>query len=176
MNKTLLSISILLLAQFSFAAHHEAGETAGKTIIGHEISDDGVRLNIHAGDLATVEIWVNYVQAHNDRDLEAINNANAADFKGWAPNGVVVDGPAAHAAFLKEWFATSNPTWEYKYGIANDVTEEDGSIQQWVTSGVKVTDTAGGEEVISHQIFDARIENGKVKMLLVYARPDTAEE
>ena len=176
MNKILLSISILLLAQFSFAGHHEAGEMVEKTVIGNEISDDGVTLNIHAGDLATVEIWVNYLNAHNDRDLAAIGKADAEDFKGWAPNGLVIDGPAAHAAFLKEWFTTSSPKWEYMYGIANDVTAEDGSIQQWVTSGVKVTGSAGGEEVISHQIVDARIENGKVKMLLVYARADTAEE
>ena len=176
MNKILLSMSILLLAQFSFAGHHEAGEMVEKTVIGNEISDDGVTLNIHAGDLATVEIWVNYLNAHNDRDLAAIGKADAEDFKGWAPNGLVIDGPAAHAAFLKEWFTTSSPKWEYMYGIANNVTAEDGSIQQWVTSGVKVTDSAGGEEVISHQIVDARIENGKVKMLLVYARADTAEE
>ena len=39
MNKILLSISILLLAQFSFAGHHEAGEKPSKTIIGYDTTE-----------------------------------------------------------------------------------------------------------------------------------------
>ena len=85
MNKILLSISILLLAQFSFAGHHEAGEKPSKTIIGYDTTE-GTKIPIYVGDLSTIDIWVDYVQAHNDRDLETIRNTNADDFEGWAPN------------------------------------------------------------------------------------------
>ena len=39
MNKVLLSICVLLIAQTSFAGHHEKSEQATKTIIGYEILD-----------------------------------------------------------------------------------------------------------------------------------------
>jgi hypothetical protein len=175
-NKILLIASTFLLAQLAFAAQHEAGKQPAKTIIGYETSDEGARLDIQAGNVAAIDVWVNYVEAHNTRDLDAINNANAADFKGWAANGVIVDGPAAHAIFLKEWFAASNPSWKYKYAIANDATQEDGSIYHWVTSAYTVTDTIDGKQVTVEEMYDVRIENGKIKNIYVAARAVIAEE
>ena len=64
MNKVLLSICVLLIAQTSFAGHHEKSEQATKTIIGYEILD-GERLEIVAGKSSNVDIWVEYVEAHN---------------------------------------------------------------------------------------------------------------
>ena len=72
MNKVLLSICVLLIAQTSFAGHHEKSEQGAKTIIGYEILD-GERLEIVAGKSSNVDIWVEYVEAHNKRDLETIN-------------------------------------------------------------------------------------------------------
>ena len=126
MNKVLLSICVLLIAQTSFAGHHEKSEEATKTIIGYEILD-GERLEIIAGKSSNVDIWVEYVEAHNKRDLETIDSMNADDFEGRAANGIIVKGPEAHAAFLKEWFATSNPSWKFDYAMANDVIQADGS-------------------------------------------------
>ena len=79
MNKALLSICVLLLAQTSFAGHHEKSEKDTKTIIGYEILD-GEKLEIVAGDASAIDIWVKYVEAHNTRDLETINSLNASDF------------------------------------------------------------------------------------------------
>ena len=176
MNKTLLSIAILLLAQLSFAGHHEKGEKDTKTILGYEISDEGQKLDIVAGDTSIIDIWVEYVEAHNKRDLEAIDNTNAADFEGRAPNGLIVKGPEAHAEFLKEWFATSNPSWEYSYAIANDVPQKDGTIHHWVTSSYTLTDIIDGKEVVSEDFFDVRIENGKIKYIFVASRAVITEE
>lgn len=156
--------------QFSRAAYHEAGEHTAKVAIGYETSDEGARMDIQAGDMSAIDIWVNYVDAHNTIDLDAINNANAADFKGWAANGVIVDGPAAHADFFKEWSAASNPRWKYKCAIANDVAQEDGSIYHWVTASYTVTDTIDGKEINSEEMYDVRIENGKIKNIYVAAR------
>ncbi|MBT3993897.1 MAG: hypothetical protein HOH08_04955 [Gammaproteobacteria bacterium] len=176
MNKILLSISILLLAQLSFAGHHEESEKATATIIGYEKSDEGEKLDIIAGDISVIDIWVKYVEAHNIRDLEAINRMNAADFEGRAANGVIVKGTEAHSAFLKKWFATSNPSWEYSYAIANDVPQKDGTIHHWVTSSYTLTDIIDGKEVVSEDFFDVRIENGKIKYIFVASRAVITEE
>ena len=55
MNKTLLSIGILLLAQLSFAGHHEKSDHDTKTILGYEISEEGEKLDIVAGDASIVD-------------------------------------------------------------------------------------------------------------------------
>ena len=90
-------------------------------------------------------------------------------------NGVIVKGPEAHAAFLKQWFATSNPSWKYNYAMANDVPQSDGTVHHWVTSAYTVTDTIDGKEVVSEEFFDVRIENGKIKYILVASRAVIAE-
>lgn len=170
MKKLLPIISIFLLAQFSLAGHHESGHMNKKGLIGYEMSDDGKKLEIIAGDPSLIKIWVDYVEAHNQRDLEAIDKANADDMIGRAPNGVVVRGSKAHAAFLKNWFDTSNPSWEFVYAMANDVPQEDGSVHHWITSSYKVTDTIDGKETVAREFFDVRIENNKIKEILVASR------
>ena len=103
MNKVLLSICVLLIAQTSFAGHHEKSEQATKTIIGYEILD-GERLEIIAGKSSNVDIWVEYVEAHNKRDLETIDTFIPHAFQGRAANGFIVRGPEVQAGFLKDWF------------------------------------------------------------------------
>ena len=175
MNKVLLSICVLLIAQTSFAGHHEKSGKATKTIIGYEILD-GERLDIVAGKSSNVDIWVEYVEAHNKRDLEAIDSMNADDFEGRAANGIIVKGPEAHAAFLKEWFATSNPSWKFNYALANDVLLADGTHQHWVTSAYTLTDNIDGEEVVTEEFFDVEIKNRKIKTILVASRAVISEE
>ena len=175
MNKVLLSIFALLIAQTSFAGHHEKSEKATKTIIGYEILD-GERLDIVTGKSSNVDIWVEYVEAHNKRDLECIDTINADDFERRAANGIIVKGPEAHAAFLKEWFATSNPSWKFNYAMANDVLQADGTHQHWVTSAYTLTDTIDGEEVVTEEFFDVEIKKGKIKTILVASRAIIAEE
>ena len=175
MNKILLSISILLLAQFSFAGHHEVGEKPSKTIIGYDTTE-GTKIPIYVGDLSTIDIWVDYVQAHNDRDLETIRNTNADDFEGQAPNGHKIDGPDAHVAFLTEWFANSDPKWTHMYSIANDFTGKDGKLQQWVTTEWQVSDVIDGKQVNSQDVFDVLIEGGKIKSIYVTTRPILSAE
>ena len=175
MKKALLSICVLLIAQTSCAGHHEKSEEAEKTVIGYEIID-GERLDIAAGDASAVDIWVEYVEAHNMRDLEKIDSMNADDFEGRAPNGVIVKGREAHAEFLKEWFERSNPSWKFNYAMANDVIQADGSADHWVTSLYTVTETIDGEEVAREEMFDVQIENGKIKNIMVAARAVITEE
>ncbi len=79
MNKLLSIIGLILITQVSFAGHHELGDGKKGAVIGYEISEDGAKLDIVAGDASLVKIWVDYVEAHNQRDLEAIDKSNAND-------------------------------------------------------------------------------------------------
>ena len=175
MYKLLTIISLCVLTQVAFAGHHESGHMKKGAVIGYEISEDGEKLDIVAGDPSLVKIWVDYVEAHNQRDLEAIDKTNADDMVGKAPNGVIVNGSAEHAAFLKNWFETSNPSWEFVYAMANDVPQADGSIHHWITSSYKVTDTIDGKEVVARESFDVRIENNKIKEIIVASRQVLSE-
>ena len=175
MYRLLSIISLFLLAQVAYAGHHESGHMKQGTVIGYEIMDDGKKLDIVAGDTSNIKIWVDYVEAHNQRDLVAIDETNADDLVGKAANGVIVNGSAEHAAFLKNWFETSNPIWEFVYAMANDVPQADGSIHHWVTSSYKVTDTIDGKEVVARESFDVRIENNKIKEIIVASRQVLSE-
>jgi len=176
MNKLLLIISLLLVTQITLAGHHESGHMKKGAIIGYEISEDGEKLDILAGDPSLVKIWVDYVEAHNQRDLKAIDKTNADDLVGKASNGVIINGSSEHAAFLKNWFETSNPVWEFVYAMANDVPQADGSIHHWVTSSYKVTDIIDGKEVVARESFDIRIENNKIKEIIVASRQVLSRE
>ena len=74
------------------------------------------------------------------------------------------------AEFLTKWFTDNSPKWTTNYLIANEYTDEQGKLQQWVTSGHDLTLNVEGNEVKLHQVHDAQIVNGKVKMFYVYER------
>ena len=90
---------------------------------------------------------------------------------GWAPNGQVIEGSDAHIAFLAEWFANSDPQWTHMYSIANNFIDENGKLQEWVTTEWAVKDLVNGVEVNSQEVFDVLIEDGKIKYIYVTARP-----
>mgnify|MGYP005684843347 FL=1 len=47
--------------------------------------------------MTNVEVWENYISAHNNGDLEAIRKMNASEnFKAIGPDGTVFDGTDAH--------------------------------------------------------------------------------
>ena len=64
------------------------------------------------GDMNTTKLWETYIKAHNEKDLETIKNINDDAFKGYPPNGDVIDGSEAHIGFLEEWFTNSSPKVE----------------------------------------------------------------
>jgi len=125
--------------------------------------------------MTTTRLWEAYIKAHNEKDLKTIQNINDDSFKGYPPNGDVIDGSKAHIVFLEDWFSKSSPKWRTKYMIANQFTDTKGVLNQWVTSGQDLTDTVDGEEVTLHHVHDVLFVNGKIKMIYVYERA-TAKE
>ena len=175
--KKIVGIFLLavLLVPSVFAAHHKSGEHTKKIQVGYDTTE-GVRAPLYAGSLDTVEVWMRYMRAHDDNDLEAIRRANANDFKAWASDGRVVESTDAQIALLTDWFARSNPKWIHKYSIANEFTDQEGKLQQWVTTGWELTETIDGAEVKRQEVFDVRIADGKIKTIYIAARPINESE
>ena len=52
------------------AGHHEGESEKQGVVIGTVFSDQGAPYSLMAGDTGLQQIWVDYIKAHNERDLE----------------------------------------------------------------------------------------------------------
>ena len=176
MRNVLISLSYLLLAGTAVAGHHGEGAPTDKAVIGYDTTS-GKKSTLYAGSLNTVEIWSNYMKAHDDSNFDAIRAANADGFTASTADGSVIESTDAQIELLKEWFAASNPKWTHQYSIANELTDESGTLQQWVTTGWELTEKTDGVVSKRQEIFDVLIENDKIKTIYIAAREilDTKE-
>ena len=92
------------------------------------------------GETNNQQIWMDYIKAHNERNLDKIAKINAKDWIGYTPDGYVVKGTKAHIEALDNWFQSTDPKWEVKWMIANAARNKDGVIEQWLTTGNDYTD------------------------------------
>lgn len=174
--KWLLAV-VMLISPLAQAAHHESGAPE-PTVIGSSISDDGSVHPLYAGDAALAQIWVDYIEAHNKRDFDAIAAINAESWEGYLPTGESVKGNEAHIAFLREWLGSSqNPSWTIKWMVANSGVNAEGAMEHWLTTGNDITyfDDAGAE-IVEHHVHDVQIVDGKIAKIYVYARAKTQGE
>ena len=126
-----------------------------------------------------LDLWDKYIEAHNNRDLDAIASMNIdstqqmGSFKIIGPDGSLIDGTDTHIEFLKGWFEAENPTWNTFFSYTMKVENQPG---EWVISGSQVKKTVDGEEVTSYDIIDAYIEEGKIGAFWVYTRAEGSQE
>jgi ketosteroid isomerase-like protein len=143
--------------------HSTAGGSIGKQYFG-----DGSSKPLLAGSGANAQLWVDYIQAHNERDFDKIAAMNAEDFKGVTSGGEVVRGSEAQADFLRNWVATENPQWAVWWVIPNDGENEEGGMEEWLATGNVVTSTGpDGNERKAYETIDVLIEGGKIRLLNV---------
>ena len=172
MKKNILFLSIVII----ISCQQKVKEMETIKRIGYDVSDKtGKKIDLFGGTESATKVWEDYIKAHNEGDLEAIKKLNFDDIKIWGPNGEFIDGSEAHINFLSMWFEGNSPKWEPNYFISNQVTDERGSLKQWVTSGHDLTMEVGGQELKVYQVHDALIEDGKVKMFYIYERADQAK-
>ena len=145
--------------------------------IGSELLDGNETMTpIVAGDLSTQEVWLKYIDAHNNRDLETIASINHKDWIGYTPDGSVVKGNDTHIEILDNWFKTSNPNWKVKWMIANGVVNNEGKVEQYLTTANDFSDIdSNGTEIKEHNIHDVLFVNGKIKKITVYKRASADE-
>ena len=168
-TKTVFTMGLLALSASALADHHGEGEGKSKTIIGYDTSE-GARADLYAGSLSNIMIWESYMKAHNQYDLKAIRAANADEFKLWNAEGVVIESTDDQIARLQDWFDNSNPQWVHRYSMANEFTDEDGVLQQYVTTAWERTETIEGGITKVQEVFDVLIENEKIKTFYIAER------
>ena len=169
MKKLSLLIAFLIIASCN-APVENSEKKAGYLKAGDATYD------LSLGDHSAVEIWDQYLDAHNNQDLDAIKALESEDLKIWGPTGQVVEGKEAHSEFLDGWFKANNPKWETYFSVPVKVDWKD-QPGTWVTSGHTLTMTVDGVEVKSNDIADVYIEDGLIQKFYVFSRklPEPAE-
>ena len=164
MKKNLI---IIVLALFIFSCENTP------VVIGTTLGAEGTSSDIIAGNTDHVQIWVDYIDAHNERNLDKIAEINSEEWVGYAPDGNVIRGNEAHIEFLYEWFKSpANPKWTVKWMIANKGEDDEGVMQEFLTTGNDITFTdEEGNEVVENHIHDVMFNNGKIKTIYVYSKP-----
>jgi ketosteroid isomerase-like protein len=172
-----IAFSALLSASIAQAGHHEMGEAKDSAVIGTVFSKEQQPKDMVVGDLSHQQIWVDYIKAHNDRDLDKISDINADDWTGYVPDGSVVKGNAAHIEWLADWFASpDDPRWTIQWMIANSEVNDKGEVEQWLTTRNDITfNDAEGNRITEHHVHDIQFVGGKIKKIYVYARPAPGE-
>ena len=164
-----------LLFTFLFFASCNAPAENLKKKAGYLKSGD-TKYDLYLGENSAVVIWDQYLDAHNNQDLEAIKALESEDLKIWGPEGQVVEGKDAHSEFLDAWFKSNNPKWDTYFSIPIKVDSDD-QPGTWITSGHTLTLTIDGTEITTNDIADVYIEDGLIKMFYIYSRklPEPAE-
>ena len=165
---------LILLSIFMISSSCETPESS--KVIGFSINNDGERSDITLeADIS--DIWLAYIDAHNDRDYAKIAEMNSEDIEVWGPAGQYIKGSEAHIEFLKEWVAATDVKWTPQWFINNTgENTETGQLNDYVTSGHQMTFTIDGEETIFYQVHDAVISDGKVINFNVYEQQRAVSE
>ena len=108
--KNLLYTALMSAALISCQSPKEAPTQMADepTVIGYEYNEEGEKLNLIVGDLANAEVYLDYIQAHNDKNLDKIFDMNMEDIVIKADDGRVINGRDNHKEALSAWFAASN--------------------------------------------------------------------
>ena len=130
-----------------------------------------------SGDNSIVELWDEYIKAHNNRDLESISEMNSDSIQIYGPHGEIIEGIDDHLSFLEGWFKGASPKWKTFFSFPMKVnsmeSQKDG---QWVVSGAVVKMKVDGAEIDVTQLYDVYSENGKIMKFYVYERTNPSIE
>ncbi len=176
MKKLLFSLIAVSLISCQAPKEKESEQSSEPTVIGYEFNDEGEKLNVIAGDAAMTDVYLEYIQAHNDRDLSKISEIDMDNIVVRAANGASINGSDSHTEQLDIWFNANNPSWKVNFMVANTLSKVMmGQNQAWLTTGVDVVQSIDGNNVTSHHIVDVNFVDGKVKELIVYDRASGQE-
>ena len=126
MKKLLFSLIAVSLISCQAPKEKESEQSSEPTVIGYEFNDEGEKLNVIAGDAAITDIYLEYIQAHNDKDLSKISEIDMDNIVVRAANGAIINGSDSHTDQLDIWFNANNPSWKVKFMVANNVQGNNG--------------------------------------------------
>ncbi len=100
--KNIISITILSLILMScdISTQKQNDKANEPTVIGSSNMGDGKINPIIVGDTSNEQIWIDYIKAHNERNLDKIDEINADDWIGYTADGSVENGSTAHLVLL----------------------------------------------------------------------------
>ena len=169
-------LSAIIFASCNSNGDKSSTKSSDSSVIGTWNLKNGETVSAFPGDLKNQQIWLDYIKAHNIRDLDKIADMNAEGWEGYPPDGSVIKGTEAQIEFLDTWFKASSPRWKTRWMIANSGQNEEGEIEQWLTTGndIKFLDE-NGNEVLENHVHDVQFVNGKIKKINVYSRESASE-
>jgi len=174
--KNIYIISILSLLLFSCDNSSQNSASNEPVIIGSVKNDDGNIKSLMVGEVTNQQIWLDYIKAHNEKNLEKIAEINADNWEGYTADGSVVKGSDAHIEILNNWFKSASPRWEVRWMIANAGENVNGELEQWLTTGNDYYDVdADGNEIFEYNVHDVQFKNGKIVKINVYSRAKEQE-
>ncbi len=119
------------------------------------------------------DVWMKYIDAHNNGDVEAIMAMESDSIYIVGPEGAVIKGKEAHAAFLKVWFEAANPKWNVYWAMPyKGVT----GGEEWIIAGHNTTSTVDGVKTSVLDMIDANIKDGMVQKFWVYQQNQAPSE
>ena len=95
--------------------------------IGSALMDGTTEMTpIIVGETSNQEIWIKYIQAHNDKNLDIIAKINSEDWEGYTADGSVVEGKKEHIEIVEKWYKKANQKWKEKGRMDNAGKNKDG--------------------------------------------------
>lgn len=110
--------------------------------------------------------WMKYIDAHNNRDIEAIQSMSADSIYILGPDGSELFTNKQQAELLGAWFEAADPKWDAYWAMPYKAVP---SGAEWIIAGHQVTETVDGEESVTLQMIDGEIKDNKVMRFFVYA-------
>ena len=167
--KYIFNLTIILLLLFS--CDNTPTNSNVPVVIGSYKNDAGKIVPITVGEVTNQQIWLDYIKAHNEKDLEKIAEINSEKWEGYTADGSVGKGNDTHIAILDNWFKNESPRWEVRWMIANSSENEDGEIEEWLTTGNDFYNVdADGNNIFEYNVHDVQFKDGKIVRVNVYSR------
>jgi hypothetical protein len=174
MNKFKLIMTIAVFAVISYSCNNSAVQRMADKMTPDPVvlEQEGAGFFVPqpdekfvVGSDETTDVWMKYIDAHNNGDVEAIMAMESDSIYIMGPEGAVIKGKEAHAAFLKGWFELSDPKWKVYWAMPYKGVP---GGAEWIIAGHNTTSTVDGVKTTVLDMIDAKIQDGLVERFWVY--------
>ena len=174
MKKIKLMITVAILAVISYSCNNSAVQRMVDKMqpepvvleqegAGFFVNEPDEKFVVASDDVT--DVWMKYIDAHNNGDVEAIMAMESDSIYITGPEGAVIKGKEAHAAMLKVWFESANPKWKVYWAMPY-IGVTGGA--EWIIAGHNTTSTVDGVKTTVLDMIDANIKDGMVQKFWVY--------
>ena len=126
-----------------------------------------------AGPTETTELYNQFIDAHNNQDVEAVGALLSDDIVIYYSDGNVVEDKATHLEGLQSWFEETNPSFNPFWGMPY-VGVDNG--ETWMIAGHQTVATVDGVEVSAGTMLDIQFTDGLVSTIIIYSRATQPSE